>query len=44
MFGQPLLQPGSDRVVRQDLPRVNLGESPLDFADEPVVVVDGPLG
>ena len=43
MFGQLLLQAGADGVVRQYLPGVDLGESLLDFADEPVVVVDGSL-
>lgn len=43
MFGQLLLQAGADGVVRQYLPGVDLGEALLDFADEPVVVVDGSL-
>ena len=43
MFGQLLLQAGADGVVRQYLPRVDLGESLLDFPDEPVIVVDGSL-
>ena len=43
MVGQLLLQAGADGVVRQYLPGVDLGESLLDFADEPVVVVDGSL-
>ena len=43
MVGQLLLEPGADGVARQYLPRVDLGEALLDFADEPVVVVDGSL-
>ena len=43
MFGQLLLQADSDRFVGQHLPGVDLGESLLDFSDEPVVVVDGSL-
>ena len=43
MVGQLLLEPGADGVARQYLPGVDLGEALLDFADEPVVVVDGSL-
>jgi hypothetical protein len=43
MFGELLLQPCADSVMRQYLPGVDLGEPLLDFADEPVVVVDGSL-
>ena len=42
-FGQPLLQAGTDSLMRQDLPGVDLAESLLDFAHEPVVVVDSSL-
>jgi hypothetical protein len=43
MVGQLLLQPGAHDVARPYLPGVDLGESLLNFADEPVVVVDGSL-
>lgn len=43
MLRELLLQAGADGVVRQHLPGVDLNEPLLDFADEPVVVVDGSL-
>ena len=43
MFGEFLLDPGTDFLVGQDLSSVNLGEALFDFADEPVVVINGSL-
>ena len=43
MVGEFLLEPDTDFLVGQDLSSANLGEALLDFADEPVVVVNGSL-
>ena len=40
---QLLFKAGCDGIVREHLAAVDLLEAPFDFADEPVVIVNGPL-